>query len=510
MLAHAQVQVLLAHNQPPTYTKHVRTAETGKLAAMASGPFAVDAEITRAGHLRHVYTRTRRLVESLFHKKNWKAAINIVNPLESGDSCHGTWTPSSLINEPPWDMIAMCVDVFLSRFAQHQFFFLDPTELRIAVRVVGSVHPHCDILSRGLLNAVFLWASRISQNLFVESHYSPADLVARTVSAIAGDTMLIDSCRRTLQVIQAEVLLSLYYMEAGHFLQGSYHCAAATSLAFSIGLHQLGYPSYPGPFPPEILRHFHPMDTVNARSTELLNAFLSVVILNNYWVVSCGVPSSIPSGTTISTPWPTSYQVTQLHSIAASTRNDVAGNSPLALLANASTLFECTIAFTALYRGYHHPAEFGALDHHLEAFRGSLPPIHGVVDAPSTQLCLVTHIFVNAALLQLHVLHNVASSTAHAKCLSASRRVAAILADTRLGDWEHADPVFGPLLAAFAEFLIAQLPLGTPSVRAYLRAILSALQTLAPRSTLIEKCHTATQQRYAAAQVGPGRVFPQQ
>ncbi|KAJ7214894.1 hypothetical protein GGX14DRAFT_609674 [Mycena pura] len=498
-------------------------------AVMGRGPFAVDVVCTRPGHLRHANIRTRQLVELLSRKmQNGKTAIRfsschhiqIILPRRPALASHAillqdcfktlttiahesrTSSPIDVM-KPSWDMIAMCVDVFLSRFAQHQFFFLDPTELRSAIwgpLPVVLLSRERDVLLCGLLNAVFLWASRISQNLIVDSRYSQEYLVARTVSAIAGDTMLIDSCHRTLQVIQAEVLLSLYYMEVGQFLQGSYHCAAATSLAFSIGLHQHGYPSYPGPFPPEILRHFHPMDTVNVRSTKLLSAFWSVVILNNYWVAACGVPSRIPSGTTIGTPWPT---VTQLHSVAASTRNDVAGNSLLALLANASILFECVITFTVIYQGLHYPAEFEALDYHLEAFSESLPPIHGVVDVPSTQLCLVTHIFVNAALLQLHVLHNVASSAAHAKCLSASSRVAAILTDTPLGDWVGArrSNIRGPFCC---QFLIAQLPLGPPSVLTYLNAILSALQTLAPRSTLIEICYIATQRRYAAAQVSLG------
>ncbi|KAJ7229776.1 hypothetical protein GGX14DRAFT_691965 [Mycena pura] len=405
-----------------------------------------------------------------------------------------TPTPSP-IEETSQGMLAMRLDVFLNRFTHHQFFFLDPAELRSLVLMPLS---DGDFLSCGLLNAALLWGDRLSQNHTADRH-SEEDLLARTVSGIARDiTMLIDSSHRTLQVIQAEVLLSLYYMEDGRFLEGSCHRATATSLAFSTGLHRLGHASYTTPFPPEFLRLVLPVDTA-ARSAK---AFWAVVILNNYWVAASGIPSSIPFGVTISIPWPTTTQANHFHSIAASTQDDVAVNCPLALLANASILLERAVTFTSLYQGLSHPAEFGTLDYRLESFRGSLFPICGSGGAESiTQTVFVTHVFVHAASLQLHAPHIATSHVSHAKCLSAAGSVAELLGNVCLADWEYADPVVGPLLASFAEFLIAQLPLGPPFVPTHLEAILSALRKLASRGAFIAKCYSATQQRYAAARV---------
>ncbi|KAJ7214859.1 hypothetical protein GGX14DRAFT_359806, partial [Mycena pura] len=312
-----------------------------------------------------------------------------------------------------------------------------------------------------LSNTVFLWACSISQNFIA---YSEEDLLAQTVSAIASDAMSIDSWHRALPVMQAEILLSLYYMETGRFLEGSYHCAAATSLAFSTGLHQLGYPSYIGPLPLEFLRPSLPAVADNARSAESVNAFWSIVILNNYWVAVSGVPSSVPSGTPINTTWPAvassahdahhsssmfnfPSHVDNLQSTTGSTNNYVSGTFPLTLLADASNLLKHAIAFIALYQGtrpspgagFPHPAEFCTLDHRLETFRDSLSPITGG-GGPTD---LITHIFVHAAILQLHFPHTITCIVSLAKCLSAASGVAACLTDTRLGDWEHADPVLG-------------------------------------------------------------------
>ncbi|KAJ7214860.1 hypothetical protein GGX14DRAFT_338983, partial [Mycena pura] len=317
-----------------------------------------------------------------------------------------------------------------------------------------------------LSNTVFLWACRISQKFIADGGYSEEGLLGQTVAAIAGDAMSIDSWHRALQIMQADVLLSLYYMETGRLLEGSHYCAAATSLAFSTGLHQLGYPSYTGPLPQEFLRVSLAAVADNARQRRL-NAFWSVVILNNYWVAVSGVPSSIHSGTTINSAWPLVssvhhstgssmfnflsqyHHVTNLHSTAGSTSNYASGNSPLALLADASNLLQHAIAFNALYQGthgdlhpgtdLHHPAEFWALDHRVETFRNSLSSITGGCGPTG----LITHIFVHAAILQLHYPHTIASIVSHAKCLSAGSGVAACLTDTRLGDWEHADPVLG-------------------------------------------------------------------
>ncbi|KAJ7214857.1 hypothetical protein GGX14DRAFT_609539 [Mycena pura] len=411
----------------------------------------------------------------------------------------------------PQDMRALWVNAFLNRFAQHHFFFLDPTELTSEILSDPPVaHSYRDILPSGLSNAVFLWACRVLKDSVADSGYSEENLLAQTISAVAGDTMLIDSWDRALRVMQAQVLLSFYYMETGRFLEGKSYCAAATSLAFSTGLHQLGYPSYARPFPPEFLRLSLPEVAENARSVASINAFRAVVILNNYWVAVSGVPSSNPAWMMVHSlshhnssmyNFPSQYHQIDLHSTAGSTNDDDSGTSALALFADASSLLARTIVFTALYQGIDpHPAEFWALDHRLESFCESLLPVGGAGSAPTVQLHLTTHIFVYAAILQLHSPHSATSLVSHLKCLSSTSGAARCLADAPLGVWEHADPVLGPLLSAFAEFLIAQLPLsiGSPVV---LSAILSALHTLAPRSALIEKCHSLTQQRYAVAQM---------
>ncbi|KAJ7511386.1 hypothetical protein B0H11DRAFT_2387175 [Mycena galericulata] len=174
---------------------------------------------------------------------------------------------------------------------------------------------HHDHLSSGLFYVVYLWANRLS----------PA------VDGQAEAEALIPA---------AAVLLSLYYLDAGHLPEGKYHCAGATSLALTAGLHRIGSPvqiSHPlFAFPNAALTV--PTDTT--RSKEMIDAFWSVVIRNNYWVAASGVTSSISSEVLISTPWPTDKPTLDLPSTMAVPESDPHRLSSLALLVQASIILD--------------------------------------------------------------------------------------------------------------------------------------------------------------------------
>ncbi|KAJ7718400.1 hypothetical protein DFH07DRAFT_761577 [Mycena maculata] len=51
------------------------------------------------------------------------------------------------------------------------------------------------------------------------------------------------------------------------------------------------------------------LDISSTSEDERVNAFWSVVILDNFWVVANGSPTSIPYGINIDTPWPSSSEV---------------------------------------------------------------------------------------------------------------------------------------------------------------------------------------------------------
>jgi hypothetical protein len=110
-----------------------------------------------------------------------------------------------------------------------------------------------------------------------------------------------------VQTIQAEILLSYYYLYSARPVEGRYHCAAAVSLTLDAGLHMLWSPNeqrhtvYP-PFP--VVQTLLPLAVDHNEVEERIKAFWAVWLLNNYWVAIQGNPSAFPSGIPVDTPWP--------------------------------------------------------------------------------------------------------------------------------------------------------------------------------------------------------------
>ncbi|KAJ7263640.1 hypothetical protein B0H12DRAFT_1103266 [Mycena haematopus] len=237
--------------------------------------------------------------------------------------------------------------------------------------------------------------------------------------------------------------------------------------------------------------------------TEIIDAFWSVVILNNSFVAASDIPSSIPCDAPISTPWPTHF-LNIAAPVPSMPGNDVAGHSPLTLLTKASIQLERTIAFTArnpvvlflIHTRSPSPPAFWVIGNRLETFRGHLPPVE--LDHPTDQVSLVTYAFINVAIIRLYSPHTGSSGDARSKCLIAAMCVAARLVDARVAEWEMVDPVLGPLLARVTDVL-CNLTHG-PHATTEIQTILSAMHVLARRSPLIQKSLAVTRQRYASAQ----------
>lgn len=188
------------------------------------------------------------------------------------------------------------MDIFLRSVIKDRFFFLDASEFHHAALLPLPYGP-----PTALLNAMYLWASRFNRTANGQD-----DFLALAVHHLALEVAAIQTFQpplRILQIIQASVLLSVYYLEAGLLVEGKYHCAGATSLAFSAGLHRIGSSS-PAPHLP-FLNSSLAVPPDIARAKEMVDAFWSVVTLNNYWVAVSGTPSSILWGPSITTPWPT-------------------------------------------------------------------------------------------------------------------------------------------------------------------------------------------------------------
>ncbi|KAJ7358104.1 hypothetical protein DFH08DRAFT_1075350 [Mycena albidolilacea] len=391
--------------------------------------------------------------------------------------------------EEPLELTGALLDLFLHHFFRYPFFFLEPTQFQQTALLP-------DLLPRSLLVSVALWATHVSENPLAESVYSEEELLARTVHHVARDIAAGDALpQRMLHMIQTEVLLSLYYLDYGRLLEANYHRAGATSLVFISGLHQLGASSQNLVVQGENI----PIQMGASLRMEMINAFWSVLLINNYCVAASNTPSSMPYDAPITTPWPTHFPNVAPSSVLFLDEDGVTGNSPLTLLTQASIHLERTMSFTARNSGASLPlpSEFWAIETRLQSFRSRLPPLD--IGHPTDQISLVTHAFVNVAILCLHSPYINVYAEARSKCLTTASCVAVRIADARLAKWEIVDPILGPLLAAVADVLIASLT-HVPQASADLQVILSAMQTLARRSPLIQRYLTVTQHQYTAAQ----------
>ncbi|KAH8115416.1 hypothetical protein DFH11DRAFT_106074 [Phellopilus nigrolimitatus] len=88
-----------------------------------------------------------------------------------------------------------------------------------------------------LLATISLWAARISQSpplLECEPRFLTIALESVPAALMSTDA------RHRVQLVQAEILLALYFFNDGRLLEGRYHASSAMTTALGYGLHQLG------------------------------------------------------------------------------------------------------------------------------------------------------------------------------------------------------------------------------------------------------------------------------
>ncbi|KAJ7459346.1 Zn(2)-Cys(6) binuclear cluster domain-containing protein [Mycena latifolia] len=390
-----------------------------------------------------------------------------------------------VLEEPPADVIEGLVDAFFSNFLQVGFF-LDPSAFRHSA-LLSFPFGHYSRPSPALLSAVYMWGSRLSPAPRHPVYNEDAFLVC-TLQNIHQD-LGGQHPQRVMHGIQAEVLLSFYYLTLGRPVEGIYHSSAAVSLAISAGLHLIKSPALTlqpafgvleTPLPP-------PVDAL--AEGERINAFWTVVVVNNYWVAAHGSPSAIPyHDTPIDTPWPLeldqygapvsgfpSYEARNaapmpeyqqlFDALVGGSGGTVArflgglnvdGFSPLALLAKASILLERAITFSTRYSDHADAEAFDALDVILEQFALSVPlPVWS--PAPPQRNIVITQTLTHAAIIRLHAHRIHTSDVSRAKYTAAARAVVHIINDTPFAQWQHIDPIMGILWTTVCEVFIAEL-----------------------------------------------------
>ncbi|KAJ7059668.1 hypothetical protein C8F01DRAFT_1295698 [Mycena amicta] len=367
--------------------------------------------------------------------------------------------PTASIQEPPLHVVGTLVDTFLEAFTSRGYFFLEPHTFRTsALLPLPFGHPNRPAPS--LLSVTYLWGAILARAP-LSPPYSPDTFLQYAHQNLPRDIAGFElNPRLHLHAIQAQVLLSYYYLHIARPVEGRSHAAAAVSLALSAGLHSIA-PPHAGKseaFPEFPLRQTGvlfspPVDPREA--SERINSWWSVWVLNNYWVAAHGSGSAIPSRVTIDTPWPGS-------STSGSTvmrflnGNEQETFNPVALLAKATTLLERTVAFSAHTTGPPDTSVFSSIASRIQAFYAKLPPLPGNGSKP----VIIAYLLADLAIVRLHAPYANAVSTSpnpsRGAVFAAAGRIVANLSGLGMEDIK-VEPVVGIISATVATVYINEL-----------------------------------------------------
>ncbi|KAJ7059683.1 hypothetical protein C8F01DRAFT_1370559 [Mycena amicta] len=381
---------------------------------------------------------------------------NPPNSFHSGNAFSAAFGRLTLAQEPALHVVGTLVDTFLEAFTSRGYFFLEPHNFRTsALLPLPFGHPNRPAPS--LLSVTYLWGAVLARAP-LSPPYSPDTFLQYAHQNLPRDIAGFElNPRLLLHAIQAQVLLSYYYLHIARPVEGRSHASAAVSLALSAGLHSIAPPHAQKleAFPEFPLRQTGPLlsPPVDPReASERINSWWSVWVLNNYWVAAHGSGSAIPSGATIDTPWPGS-------STSGSTvmrflnGNEQETFSPVALLAKATTLLERTVAFSAHTTG---PPDTSSIASRIQAFYAKLPPLPGNGSKP----VIIAYLLADLAIVRLHAPYANAVSTSpnpsRGAVFAAAGRIVANLSGLGMEDIK-VEPVVGIISATVATVYINEL-----------------------------------------------------
>jgi hypothetical protein len=92
-----------------------------------------------------------------------------------------------------------------------------------------------------LLYAVYIWAVYLSPALSISHGLDENTLLLHARTSLSKD-LAGSHPSKINHVMQAEILLSYYFLEHGRVLQGNYHANSALALSLSSGFHDLCTP----------------------------------------------------------------------------------------------------------------------------------------------------------------------------------------------------------------------------------------------------------------------------
>ncbi|KAJ7486163.1 Zn(2)-Cys(6) binuclear cluster domain-containing protein [Mycena galericulata] len=397
-------------------------------------------------------------------------------------------------------------------------FFLNVQNFREAALGRSGQRPAAVLLDVVHLLAIHLSGS--AEYAAYEASYLSRAL-RTAVDALSG-THTINT---VIHCIQAEVLLSHYFLRNTRFLEGKYHLSAAVSLVISSGLHRIRSAdphAVCGPLGPAFRALAPPRDAID--ENERINAFWTVLTLNNCWTTADGSPSNISytvPDARIDTPWPVDVNASfnqGLPDLSVGTVTTFLANLPdtgtsvAALHAKAAILFEQASRLASQYRPNMSNEQlnqfyvsFNSIDTLIEGFKRLLPTVH----LESTREMFVVHSLVHVATIQLHNPFGVDIEASRLRELAAARAVVADIAQVPVNDFVYIDPIMGTLFMATCQVFMAELvqyrrhrslhgpvPEEERSLMDEIETVLAVMNVFAPNCRLMDSQLNAMRQMY--------------
>ncbi|KAJ6592996.1 hypothetical protein B0H19DRAFT_1365235 [Mycena capillaripes] len=424
----------------------------------------------------------------------------------------------------PKDQLEALINNFLQYSSQFGFF-LNLNNFREAVMGRSGPRP-----TPFLLHVVDLFGIHLSGSekfATYETNYLSRAL-RTSVTALSG----IHRQNTILHTIQAEVLLSHYFLRNTRFLEGKYHLSAAVSLVVSSGMHRIRSADSSadhGLIASASRRLPQPLDATE--EAERISAFWTVLTLNNCWTTADGSPSNISytaPHARIDTPWPLDINAPGFHTQTLpdsniGTASTFLANQPdsavsvAALHAKAAILFEQASHQASQYRPNMSNEELtqfyfslNSIDTLIETFKTTLLAIY----FHPTREMLVIHSLVHVATIQLHNPFIAETDVCRVRVLDAARAIVAALAQAAVNEFQFIDPIMGTLLMATCQTFVTELGrlrrqrlLNSPMPQEEqtfvdtIESILAAMTVFAPRCRLMESQLATMQQLYHGLQV---------
>jgi len=369
------------------------------------------------------------------------------------------------------------------------------------------------------MNAIYLWACFISRPEPLsqhEEHYLQHALESLPDALRSND--------KTIDVIQASCLLSLYFLANGRLLEGSYHASAAASLAVQTGLGGRSSLDSRG-WSTEGIDLKPTMSDV--RDGERILAFWQVYNLDRCWSVvlrkPCIIPDKPDSRQSIFCPWPqdikdyenghvdTTQSLPTIRSFLSGSVSPTGFSVP-ALRAKASALFASADYLASKWTSSSKSTSFNedmqTLEHTITLFLSTLIPIDQLdaVLPEERHSLIMAHTLAHSATIYLHRSFAMDDAMSFDKSSRASRACISVIKHISERDFAFLEPIIGPCWWSVADIVIRDLdtlesswPLVDHSeLRNDLGVLLYAMTSLNTRFPIIAPAVSKVQKRLAS------------